>query len=124
MATHKFVTSFEKPTEEIEQTTSLYQIATFMNPNTGFHHVRKFKINQKNEFVDITNHFISENRYKKLVSKIGPNKCKYYSVYDLNNVAYPNFAEVMTAKSDIIAVGNSMSVDYGVGASDNYFSSF
>lgn len=112
MATHTFVTSFEEPIQEIEQTTSIYQIATFSNPNTGFHHIRKLKVNQNNEFVDVTNHFVSENRYKKLINKIGPNRCKYYSVYDLNSVAYPNFAEVMTAKSDIIQM------------SDSYFASF
>ena len=102
---YQFVNNFNDNTID-EKLISFYQVASFINPKTQKYHVRRFVINNDNEFVNVRDHYINKKMYDKLFSVKKPNQYKIYSVYDLNSINYPSMGEVLGAKSSMI-VSNS-----------------
>jgi hypothetical protein len=98
---YKFVPNFDE--EPKEHLTSFYQAASFANPQNGAYHVRRFIVNNNNEFINIRDHHLNKKQYHKLLERKKPNEYKVYSVYDLKNVNYPSFGDVLAAKSSILA---------------------
>lgn len=102
MTTYKFVSNFDEQKQEVETTTRFLQIAAFPNPKTGLYQIRRFHVNQNNEFVNVKDYFISKSKYGKLLQKKKNNEYKLYSVYDLNQVKYPCKSDILLLKSDIL----------------------
>ncbi len=100
---HKFVSSFNQQTKQnITQTKSFLQIANFPNSKTKLYHVRKFIINDDNEFVNVKDYFLNKHTYDKLFNIKKKHEYKLYAVYDLNTVDYPTMADILALKSDIL----------------------
>jgi hypothetical protein len=89
----------EKPDSSIH---FYYQICTFPNRQTQKYHMRKFVINSKNEFVAVNDYYLSTEQCRKFFSMKKPQEYKCYSVYSLDDIAYPNLAELLVSKSDIL----------------------
>lgn len=98
---YKFVANFDEEPEE--QLSSFYQIASFTHPKTGRYHVRRFVINNNNEFLNVRDHYLDKNQYYKLLKRKKQNEYKMYSVYNLNSVNYPVLGDILAAKSSMIA---------------------
>lgn len=99
---------FVSPSEQQEQINPdkinfYYQICTFPNPSTSKFHMRKFVINDKNEFIAINDYHLNKKQAKKFFSMKKPHEYKCYSVYSLEDVNYPHLSEVLTSKSDILS---------------------
>jgi len=95
-----------KTTIEKEHTkpnvSKFYQICSFQNPETNKYHVRKFIINDKNEFTSVKEYKLSKSQYKKLLEIKKTNEYKCFSTYDLKNISYPNSSDILTLKSNMI----------------------
>lgn len=78
------------------------QIAMFPNKKTNQYNVRKFTINNNNEFVDIKDYYLSKKSYDLLLSKKRSHEYKFFAVYDLNNTPYPTMADIHMLRSDMI----------------------
>lgn len=102
MTTYKFVARFDEPDKVDETTKSFLQIASFEHPKNKLYHVRKFNINETNEFVNIKEYHVSKNKHNRLLRKKNKNEYKLYSVYSLNDVDYPNMSDILAMKSDIL----------------------
>ena len=98
---YKFVANFEE--EQEEHLSSFYQIASFSHPKTGKYHVRRFVINNNNEFLNVRDHNLDKKQYYKLLKRKKPNEYKMYSVYNLNSVNYPVLGDILAAKSSMLA---------------------
>lgn len=98
---YKFVNSFDKQEPIINNKTFL-QIATFPNSKTKLFHVRKFTINNDNQFIGIKDYYINLCTYNKLLNKRRRNEYKLYAVYDLNTVDVPSLSDIFILKSDIL----------------------
>lgn len=81
---------------------AFYQICSFRNPTTKAFHVRKFVINNKNEFANVKEYFLSRKQYKKLLEVKTPNEYKCFNTYDLKNIAYPTEADILVSKSQLL----------------------
>lgn len=79
-----------------------YQICTFPHPKTNKYNIRRFIVNENNEFTDIQNMQLTEKQYKRVYEKILPNQYKSYATYSLDNIDYPCFADIVAAQSDIL----------------------
>ena len=101
---YQFVANFEE--EPVEQLCSFYQIASFLDPKTGKYHVRRFVINNNNEFLNIRDHYLNKNQYYKLFKRKKPNEYKVYSVYNLNSINYPVLGDILAAKSSILSTSS------------------
>ena len=95
-----------KNKENIKPVSKFYQICSFQNPHTNKYHVRKFIINSKNEFASIKEYKLSKTQYKKLLEIKKTNEYKCYSTYDLKNISYPNYSDILTLKSNMITDNN------------------
>lgn len=83
-----------------------YQICTFPHPafkNSKKFHMRKFVINDKNEFISINDYYLSKKQCKKFFEIKKPHEYKCYHVYSLDDINYPSLAEISTLKSDILS---------------------
>lgn len=105
MTSYTFVNNFNQVDEE-PTFTSFYQIASFVNPKTNKYHVRKFVINNKNEFVNVKEYNLSNKQYVRFFNKKKPNEYKLFAVYNLSMVNPPSMAEILISKSDILAVNS------------------
>ena len=103
MSKYKFVNSFDEPEPCQEPNISFYQIAAFADLQTKLYHIRKFTINHNNEFVSVKNHHVNKRTYMKLIKHKKNNEYKLFSVYDLNQVAYPTLSDILLLKSDILS---------------------
>jgi|688.fasta_scaffold636774_1 hypothetical protein len=99
---YKFVSSFDKPEDIIVSTASFLQIASFPNPKNKLYHIKKFIINQNNEFIDAKEYFLNKNKYEKLLKIKRKNEYKLYAVYDLNTVNVPSLSDILMLRSTIL----------------------
>lgn len=79
-----------------------YQVTTFPNPKTNRYHVRKFVINESNEFVSIKDYYLSTKTRDRLTETKRPSQYKLFNVYNLETVVYPNMNDIMVARSDLV----------------------
>lgn len=89
--------------EPTGQINFFYQVCSFPDPYTKKFHMRKFVINENNEFIDVKEYNLSKKQAKKFFNEKKPNEYKCYSVYNLKNVDYPIMSDVLMAKSDILS---------------------
>ena len=111
--TKKNRTKYEFVTESKEQhphpiqdskLTYFYQICTFPNPNKkDKFHMRKFVLNENNEFISINNFFLSNKQCKRFFSAKKPNEYKCYPVYNLEDIGYPTNTDILTCQSEILS---------------------
>ena len=101
---YKFVTpnTSNKEEAEPEQFTFFYQICTFPNPNNQKFHMKKFVINSKNEFINVSEYYLTNNQCKKFFNIKKKHEYKCYPVYSLNDVNTPSLGEILGSKSDIL----------------------
>ena len=85
------------------------QICTFKSPDDGLYNLRRFFINDKYDFVNITAHKLNKKQYKKYIKETKPQKYKCYSTYELKNINYPSIADIMTSQSNIFEIDNDYS---------------
>ena len=78
------------------------QITIHPNPKTKKYHVRKFKINNEGNFVDIKNYYLSKNKYDKLLKSKKQHEYKLYSVYTLEEVPYPSESDILLLNSSML----------------------
>lgn len=84
---------------------SYYQVSMFAHPRTGKHHLRRFHVNSKCEFVSVKDFLLTEDQYNKLRKVKKNHECKAYPTYDLRNVDPPNSADIFVAQSDMVGGG-------------------
>ena len=111
MSKYKFVNSFDEPECTAEPNINFYQLAIFADLNTKLYHIRRFTINQNNEFVAVRNHYINKRTFDKFLKKKKNHEYKMFSVYELDNVNYPTVSDILLLKSDILST-NYYHYDY------------
>lgn len=79
-----------------------YQICTFPNPKTGKYHIRKFVLDERENFINIIEKGFDEDRYRKANKLIKDNEKKYFSTYCFDQIKYPTVGEVLLAQSDLL----------------------
>lgn len=105
MTTYNFVNSFNQVQKE-EHFINFYQLASFMDPKKCRFHIRKYKINDNNEFVSIKEYYLPKKIYEKLIKSKRPNSYKMYTVYNLSIVNHPTLSDILTAKSSMLENNN------------------
>lgn len=103
MATYKFVKTFEEEVDPNAFITLYFQVATFQNPKNMTYHVRRFMINDKNEFKSVKDYYLTKKQYERFLQKRKPNEYKIYSVYDLDMIKRPTLADILTTKSSMLS---------------------
>ncbi len=79
-----------------------YQLCSFKNPYNGKFHIRRFIMNEKNEFISIEENYIDSKKYERFVRSHRLNEYKLHNTYDLNHVAYPSMGEITIIQSPIL----------------------
>lgn len=102
MSTYKFVKSFDQE-EQDNNLIMFFQVATFPNPGNNTYHVRRFMINDKDEFKSVKDYFLTNKQYQKFIQKKKPNEYKTYAVYNLKMVKYPTLGDILAAKSSMLS---------------------
>jgi hypothetical protein len=102
-AIYHFVSNNDIPNEyNGEKPTHFYQLASFANPKTGTHNMRKYTINYLNEFLNVEIFNLTKKQYNHFLKDKKLQKYKLYNVYDLKLVSHPTIHDIMTSKSDIL----------------------
>jgi hypothetical protein len=100
---YNFLTRKEyKPEVVATKPTYFYQICTFPDKHTNKYHLRKFTVNEQNEFTGISDYQLSTNQCKKFFNTKKDHEYKSYPMYSLEYVGYPNMSDVLGSKSDIL----------------------
>lgn len=102
MATYKFVNDFNL-TPKPNNLTTFYQLSSFPNPKHGKYELRRFLVNDENEFVEIKNYLIDKKQYNKFIKYRKRQTYKIYSVYDLTLVSYPTLSDILQSRSDMLS---------------------
>ena len=79
-----------------------YQICQFCIPNTKDYMVRRLKINQNYEFVDIKEKNYNKKKIEKFVEQTPQNKFSTYPTYNIKTVGYPDPNQIICANSDLL----------------------
>lgn len=83
-----------------------YQICTFPNYKNRFQ-MRKFIINDNNEFVSVKTFNLTKKQCKKFYAEKKTHQYKNYSTYSLDEINTPSLGDILTAKSQILSSNNS-----------------
>jgi hypothetical protein len=83
-----------------------YQICSFVNPWTNKYHIKRFIINEKNQFVNIQDYRLEKKQYMRFVQACRPNEYKMFNIYDLNETAYPSLGDLTIVQSPILEVNS------------------
>lgn len=105
MTTYNFVNNFNQIPKE-EHFINFYQLASFADPKTCKYHIRRYKVNDNNEFVSIKEYHLPKRLYQKLIKSKRPNSYKMYTVYNLNIVNHPTMSDILTAKSSMLDINS------------------
>ena len=89
------------------QILSFYQIAIHQHPLTKLYHIRKFKIDENDNIINLSEYNIKKLHYDKLLTQKKNNEYKLYSVYNLNSVNYPTKSDILLLKSNILSTNNT-----------------
>jgi hypothetical protein len=101
---YHFITRREPSNEQlndIDQFTFFYQICTFPNPNTNKFHLRKFVINNRNEFVNTQEFYLSKRQCKRFYEMKNSHEYRNYPMYSLDDVPYPKASDITLSKSSL-----------------------
>jgi hypothetical protein len=79
-----------------------YQICQFPIPNTKDYSVRRLKINENFEFVDIKEKQYNKKKIEKFVDRTPENKFSTYPTFNIKTVAYPNPDQIICANSELL----------------------
>lgn len=99
--TFEFIPADFEPREE--RYTFFYQLCTFANPSNQKYDMRKFVLNNNNEFVSVENFQLTKKQCKKFFQVKKQNEYKCYPVYNLHNIEYPNASDILTCQSSILS---------------------
>jgi hypothetical protein len=91
---------------------TFYQICTFLNPLTNKRKIRRFVFDSGGNIRKVHEKDFDENTYNKIAKQLKENQYKFYNVYDLDNVEYPCYAELMIAQSPILNVDSDKYTQY------------
>jgi hypothetical protein len=87
----------------IERNIYFSQVCSFPHPQSKKHQLRRFRINESNEFTDINYFLLTPEQFAKFISTKKKHEYKCYPVYDLSIIEYPNLSDVLLTKSDILS---------------------
>jgi len=79
-----------------------YQICQFPIPNTKDYSVRRLKINENFEFVDIKEKQYNKKKIEKFVERTPESKFSTYPTFNIKTVAYPNPDQIICANSELL----------------------
>lgn len=79
-----------------------YQICLFKNPYTKKYHVRRFIINENQQFVNIDERQFDDKQFQIFTKNTKHNLFKTYSTYDMRIIDYPNPADILEAQSPLL----------------------
>jgi len=82
--------------------TEFYQFCTCQHPDTEKYYMRKFEVNEKNEFISVKRYRLTEKKLKEMIKKIPEHRFTLHSTYDFKGVDYPGMAEITLSRSDIL----------------------
>lgn len=99
----KFVTNFDIDTENLNDVISFYQLCTFPDPFKKMYNLRRFYINNKNEFIKIKNYLLNKSQLKQFFKCKKNNEYKLYSSFDFKSIDYPTLSDILLLKSDILS---------------------
>ena len=88
-----------KPPQKI---TRYYQVCVFKNTRIDKYEVRRFVVNARQEYIDITELQLSDRQCKKLFRSVPSNEYKCFSTNSLDNVEYPSTSDILVAQSVIL----------------------
>lgn len=86
-----------------------FQLCSFINPKLKKYVIRRFAINQNNEFIKVDYFNLSEKQFKKFIQVKKKHEYKIYPVYELSSIDYPNLGEILISKSDILSTNHNYS---------------
>jgi hypothetical protein len=81
---------------------SLYQICQFPNPLNKKYGVRRLKINEFFEIMDVKEKDYTKKKIDKFVEKTPENKFTIYPTHNIKMVAYPNPDKIIGANSELL----------------------
>jgi hypothetical protein len=79
-----------------------YQICHFPNPANKKYSVRRLKLNEHYEFIDIKEKEYDKKKVSKFIEKIPENKYFVYPTYNISMVAYPSPDQIIGANSELL----------------------
>ena len=79
-----------------------FQIASFANPHTNKYHLKRFMINENNQFIGIKEYHLKKCQLDKFILTKKQNEYKMFSSYSLSNISYPNNGDISMARSQIL----------------------
>lgn len=79
-----------------------YQICQFPLPNSKDYSIRRLKINQNFEFIDIKEKKYNQKKIQKFIERTPENKFSTYPTYNISNVGYPNPNQIISANSELL----------------------
>lgn len=100
---YNFVNNFNDTPGTNSPLVSFYQLATFPNPKTNKYLLRRFIIDENNNFKQIKHYQLSQTSYNKFLKLKKPNEYKLLAVYDFTSVNYPSVADILFLKSAILS---------------------
>jgi len=84
------------------ETISYYQVSMFPNPVTYKHHLRRYKVDHSNKFVDVKDYHLSTDAYNKFLKIKPSHSYSTYQTLNLNGITPPDMGRVSLARSDIL----------------------
>lgn len=102
---YKFVSEFNE-TVKPKEIVYYYQLASFKDPKTNKYNIRRFTINENDEFIDVKETSLNSKEFRKFIKTQKPNKYKVFSVYTLDIIQYPTLSDISLCKSEILSKNN------------------
>ena len=80
-----------------------YQLSIYKNPKNNKYHIRRFSINENNQFVSVKEKYLTETEYIKFKTIQPKHKYSLHPDVDLNVVPYPSNCDVSLARSVLLS---------------------
>ena len=85
-----------------------FQVATYIHPFKNGYHVKRHTVDSENNLINVKDYYINKKQMNKLIKKY-PNKFKFYSVYELDDISIPKLGDINTARSELLSSNYSYS---------------
>ena len=101
---YQFVDKYDDPRNQSEPEilNYYYQVATFAEPRSKRHNMRRYAVNSNNEFVNASEYWLTEEQYQRFIASKKSYEYRGYPVYSLREISQPYLTDIMTMKSSIL----------------------
>ncbi len=81
---------------------TFYQICHFPNPQNNKYGIRRLKINEFHEIIDVKEKEYIKKKVDKFIERIPENKYTVYPTHFIKTVAYPSPDKIIGANSELL----------------------